>query len=365
MNNKAAEQAVHGALDFAELERLKLSPNDIVDFSVNTNPYGPSPHVREAIVEVALDRYPDRVCLQLRQTILQYELAETNLPLASIVCGNGASELIWTIARTFLRPGTKAAIIGPTFGEYAVASRTAGAFVSETQAQPENNFQHALDSLLVWLYSEKPRLVWLCNPNNPTGIWMNKESILIIAELCSKMNAVLVVDESYKHFVWPRETFSAVELLREGREASIIILRSLTKDFALAGVRLGYAVVSPEAIQQVAIQLPVWNVSSLAQAAGSAALTDPKHLERTLAMLALERETFFTALRQTNLHIVPSRTHFCLVEVRNAQKVRQRLLLHGLLVRDCTSFGLPQYIRIATRPAHEWQRLLALLPEVL
>lgn len=365
MNNKAAEPAVHGALDFAELARLKLSPDDIVDFSVNANPYGPSPHVREAIVEVALDRYPDRACLQLCQTILQYELAETNLPLASIVCGNGTSELIWTIARTFLRPGAKAAIIGPTFGEYAVASRTAGAFVSETQAQPENNFQHALDSLLVWLYSERPYLVWLCNPNNPTGIWMDKGNILIIAELCSKMNTVLVVDESYKHFVWPSETFSAVELLRENNEASIIILRSLTKDFALAGVRLGYAVGSPEAIQRVSAQLPAWNVSGLAQAAGSAALADREHLDRTLEMLALERETFFTALHQANLHVVPSRTHFCLVEVGNAQQVRQRLLLHRILVRDCTSFGLPPYIRIATRPAHEWQRLLALLPEVV
>lgn len=365
MNNKANERAVHGALDFAELARLKLRPDDIVDFSVNANPYGPSSHVREAIAGVALDRYPDRACLQLRQTILQYELAETDLSLASIVCGNGTSELIWTIAHVFLRTGAKAAIIGPTFGEYSVASRAAGAFVSETQAQPKNNFQHVLDSLLAWLYSERPSLVWLCNPNNPTGTWMDKGNTLLIAELCSKINAVLVVDESYKHFVWPSETFSAVELLREDREASIIILRSLTKDFALAGVRLGYAVGSPEAIQHMTAQLPAWNVSGLAQAAGNAALTDRKHLDRTLAMLAFERESFFTALRQINLHVVPSRTHFCLVEVGDAQQVRQRLLLHGLSVRECTSFGLPQYIRIATRPADEWGRLLALLPEVL
>ncbi len=365
MNNKAAEQAVHGALDFAELARLNLNPDDIVDFSVSANPYGPSAHVRAAIADVALDRYPDRACLQLRQTILQHELVGTDLPLASIVCGNGTSELIWTIAHTFLRPGAKVAIIGPTFGEYAVASRAAGAIVSELQAQSADNFQHALDSLLAWLYSERPSLVWLCNPNNPTGIWMDKGNAFLIAELCIKMNTILVVDESYKHFVWPSEAFSAVELLREEREVPIIILRSLTKDFALAGVRLGYAVGSPEIIGRMVAQLPAWNVSGLAQAAGNAALADRKHLDRTLTMLAFERESFFTALRQTNLHVVPSRTHFCLVEVGGAQKVRQKLLLHGLLVRDCTSFGLPQYIRVATRPAHEWQRLLALLPEVV
>lgn len=367
MNNKAiaSARAVHGALDFAELARLNLRPDDILDFSVNANPYGPSPRVYKAIADAVLDRYPDRACLQLRQTLLRYELAEINLMLASVVCGNGACELIWTIARTVLKPGMKAAIIGPTFGEYRAASQAVGAFVSEMQAEHESDFRHRLDTLLAWLHAERPHLVWLCNPNNPTGTWLDKQSIFLIGELCHRIDAVLVVDESYKHFVWPCETFSAVELLQEGIGTSIIILRSLTKDFALAGVRLGYAVGSPEMIERVTAQLPAWNVSGLAQAAGNVALADREHLDRTLTMLAHEREAFFAALQQTKLHVVPSRTHFCLVEVGDAQQVRQKLLVRGLLVRDCTSFGLPQYIRVATRPAHEWQRLLVLLPEVL
>ncbi len=366
MNNNAiaSERAVHGALDFAELACLGLSPNDIVDFSVNANPYGPSPHVHKAIADAVLDRYPDRVCLQLRETILQYELAETDLVLASVVCGNGASELIWAAARTFLKPDMKAAIIGPTFGEYRAASQAVGAFVSEMQALSENDFRHNLDTLLAWLYTERPHLVWLCNPNNPTGAWLDKNSMFLIGEMCCEINAALVVDESYRHFVWPRETFSAVDLPQE-EGASIIILRSLTKDFALAGVRLGYGIGSPEVIERVTAQLPAWNVSSLAQAAGNVALADREHLDMTLTTLAHECEAFFTALQQTNLYIVPSRTHFCLVEVGDAQRVRQKLLLRGLLVRDCTSFGLPHYIRVATRPAHEWQRLLTSLLEVL
>ncbi len=369
MNNKATfERAVHGALDFGELARLNLRPDEILDFSVNANPYGPSPHAHSAIVNATLDRYPDRECLQLRRTILQYELAEINLPLASLVCGNGASELIWTIARTFLKAGTKAAIIGPTFGEYRAASQAAGALVSEIRAQPENDFHHTPDTLLTWLQSQRPQLVWLCNPNNPTGLWLNKSEMLLIAGMCHAIDAVLVVDESYMHFVWPHETFSAVELLQaEEAEmgASIIILRSLTKDFALAGVRLGYSLGSPETITRLTSQLPPWNVSELAQVAGVAALADRQHLVRTLAMLAHERQAFFVALQQTQLHLVPSRTHFCLVEVGDARLVRQKLLMHRLLVRDCTSFGLPQFIRVATRPTHEWSRLLALLPEVV
>ncbi|GAC1357744.1 MAG: histidinol-phosphate transaminase [Ktedonobacteraceae bacterium] len=376
MENKAniapelSARAVHGALDFGELARLKLQPDEILDFSVNSNPYGPSPHVREAISTAVLDRYPDRECLQLRQAILQHELAETNLPLAAIVCGNGTSELIWTVARTFLEPGAKVAIIGPTFGEYRAASQVVGSLVSEIQAQPASDFRHTLSTLLAWLQAEKPRLTWLCNPNNPTGTSLSPHEILLIAETCRAMDTVLVVDESYKHFVWPRETFSAVELLKAApgetvAGAPVIILRSLTKDFALAGVRLGYAVASPEVIERLSAQLPAWNVSGLAQAAGIAAVADREHLARTLAMLEQERQAFFVALQQTGRYIVPSRTHFCLVEVGNARLVRQRLLMQRILVRDGTSFGLPQYIRVATRPAHEWSRLLALLPEVL
>src|SRR5258708_22566869 len=134
------ERAVHGALDYAELAHLGLSPDQILDFSVNANPYGPSPLVVEAIIRVMLDRYPDRECLHLRQALLDYEWPSSKLELASIVCGNGASELIWAIARAYLQPDQKAAIIGPTFGEYRAASLATRALVIEMQAQPATQF---------------------------------------------------------------------------------------------------------------------------------------------------------------------------------------------------------------------------------
>src|SRR5579883_3107876 len=127
------EKAIHGAIDYAELSHLGLNPDEVLDFSVNANPYGPSPCVYEAIVRVAIERYPDRECWQLRQTLVQTELREDGMaiPLSSIVCGNGASELIWACARALLYPGAKAAIIGPTFGEYRAALTAAGASVVE------------------------------------------------------------------------------------------------------------------------------------------------------------------------------------------------------------------------------------------
>src|SRR5690348_2419147 len=125
------EGVIHGAIDYGELARLGLHPSEILDFSVNSNPYGPSPMVREALAQVAIDRYPDRACLQLRRTILEYELVDLDVPFSSLLCGNGTSELIWAVARAFLAPGKKAFIVSPTFGEYRAASLAAGAHMSE------------------------------------------------------------------------------------------------------------------------------------------------------------------------------------------------------------------------------------------
>jgi histidinol-phosphate aminotransferase len=358
-------RAVHGAINYAELAHLGLQPEDILDFSVNSNPYHSSPHMRDALASVVLERYPDRECLQLRQTILEYELASTHLPLSAILCGNGTSELIWTIARTYLKAGDKAAIIGPTFGEYAAACRAVGATIVEARSSIETFFQPDCEVLSNWIQTEQPRVVWLCNPNNPTGVWLDRSQVLRIVVACQHVDAVLVVDESYQKFLLPAEAFSALEVLQSVPDAQVIVLRSLTKDYALAAVRLGYLVSSVESVAQLARQLPAWNVNGFAQAAGVAALSDQAHLKRTLQRLVVEREAFFQALERAGLSIVPSRTHFCLVEVEDARRVRQQLLTRKLLVRDCASFGLPRYIRVATRPADEWRRLLSALQEVV
>jgi histidinol-phosphate aminotransferase len=356
---------VHGAIDYGELAHLGLHPSEILDFSVNSNPYGSSPAVHAAIAQVALDRYPDRACLQLRRTILEYELSGIELPISSLLCGNGSSELIWAVAHAFLAPGKKAMIIAPTFGEYRAASLASGATMSEFWADEARQFQPDLIELQARIVREKPDVVWLCNPNNPTGVWMEQEPLAQVLQACSNVGALLIVDESYWRFVAPPVSCTAVELLQGGANEHLLVLRSLTKDFALAGMRLGYAVGSPEYIQQMQGQLPSWNVNGLAQAAGVAALVDRAHLATTLALLAVERKAFFAALREADLHALPSRTHFCLIDVSDAQYVKQELLKRRLLVRDCTSFGLPRFIRVATRPAYEWRQLVQALQEVV
>ena len=359
------ERTVHGALDYAELERLGLRAQDMLDFSVNSNPYGPSPYVREALLQLAIESYPDRECLDLQRAILSYELAETDIAHLSIVCGNGTAELIWCIARAYLKPGLKVRIIGPTFGEYSAACRAVGAIIVEFRADVALQFQ--LDTIAVasWIEQEQPVLVWLCNPNNPTGIWLDKQQILPIVQACQHVGATLAVDEAYYHFVVPHEDFSSIELQEPNNEYKVIVLRSLTKDYALAGLRLGYALAAPGCAQRLREQLPSWNVSGAAQDAGRAALADQQHLTHTLRILTSERAEFFQALKEGGLPPMPSRTHFCLLDVGDAPRIRLELLKRNIVVRDCTSFGLPSFIRVATRRKEDWQRLLPALRSVL
>lgn len=361
---QVSEQVVHGALDYGELERLGLDPGDIRDFSVNANPYGPSPLVRQAIAQAAIDRYPDRECLQLRRSILAYEPETANLSLNSTLCGNGTAELIWAIAHTFLQSGRKAAIVGPTFGEYRAASRAAGATVVEYLARAADQFHLDLAKVSAWIQAERPVVLWLCNPNNPTGMWLDRQALLRLAEACASIGSLLVIDEAYWRFLVPQEAFSAVQLLGQPGGAHLLVLRSLTKDYALAGVRLGYAVAAGDVIARLRACLPSWNVSALAQAAGIAAVMDRAHLTQSLDELARERHDFFSALQDLGARIMPSRTHFCLIEAGDAHAIRQRLLSRHILVRDCTSFGLPEYMRVATQQRSEWQLLLRALREV-
>lgn len=359
------EQVVHGAPDYAELARLGLRPDEIIDFSVNSNPYGPSPRVREAISHVAIERYPDRDSRQLREALVASELADLNLVPEALLCGNGSSELIWIIARAYLQPGQKTLLLGPTFGEYRAACQAAGATVIEVQARAEEQFEPDITNIMHWLQSIQPRVVWLCNPNNPTGAWMKRGQVQLLADWCQHHGSLLVVDESYIHFVFPHDSFSAISLLQSPQRAHVLVMRSLTKDFALAGVRLGYVVGVPENVRYLAAYLPSWNVSGLAQAAGYAAVTDRTHLQTTLELLTRERAAFFSVLHASGLTVVPSYTHFCLIRVGEAGRVRQALIQRKLLVRDCTSFGLPQYIRVSTRPEPEWRTLLHVLEEAV
>ena len=365
---RTIEPVTHGAPDFAELERLGLSPDVVLDFSVNSNPFGPSPLVRAALASVPLDRYPDRDSLLLRRALGE-KLA---LAPEQILVGNGSAELIQLAAQAFLRPGDSALVLGPTFGEYARAAQLAGADVRQWAASPREGFASNAEAISVKL-AERHRVVFICNPNNPTGQCLPAGALQTWA--AAHPETLFIVDEAYLPFVpniqsvihqalsGDAHASGAAQSKRRGNTDSaqapnLLILRSMTKDHALAALRLGYALGPANLIAALTAQRPPWNVNALAQAAGLAALQDPAHLAQTLIQLQKEKDLLVAGLKNIGYDPQPSQTHFFLLPVSNGADFRAALLPHGILVRDCASFSLPNHIRIAPRRPADNLRLL-------
>ena len=343
----------HGALDYAELEQLGLRAEDILDFSVNSNPFGPSPTVQSALTSVPIERYPDREAWALRRTLASRLAVDPD----QLVIGNGAAELLWLIALSFLRSPDQALVLGPTFGEYARLARLMGATVCEWVARADHNF--AVDPLEVGAYLDqiRPQVTFLCNPNNPTGITLPLETIA--AWVMAYPETLFVVDEAYLAFA--PQARSALTLTAH----NILVVRSMTKDYALAGLRLGYVVSHNRAlIETLKMARPAWNVNALAQAAGVAALADETYYRQTLSQLAPAKQHLVKNLFTIGLTPLPSTTHFFLMPAENAVDFRRALLQQNVLVRDCASFGLPGYLRIATRQPAENERLVAAIQTI-
>jgi histidinol-phosphate aminotransferase len=348
---------VHGARDYDELARLDVDPDEIIDFSSNCNPYGPHPTVLAAVgaavTAATLNRYPDRDCLALLKTISETE----GIPAGCILPTSGASELIQLIAMAFVATGSCHIVLAPTYGEYGRAIQLAGGQVQEYRATGFD-LRFDLESVTTSIRSLQPAGIWLCNPNNPTGqLWGREELEELRRRADPEKRALWVVDESYLNFFMDH---SPDERADYQASENVIIIRSLTKDHGLAGLRLGYGLAVPDLVHILRAVQPPWSVSSLAQVAGIAALQPEVVAWRaeSLALLHRQAAVLREKLSAAGFSVLPSSTPYFLVEVARASRVRQRLLREKLLVRDCTSFGLPAYVRIAAQLPEENERLI-------
>ena len=346
---------VHGGLNVRELELLGLCPEEVLDFSASINPLGAAPEVMEALRSLPVCAYPDRSCLELRRALA----AHLDIRPGSILVGNGSTELIHLIARAFLTPGDTAAVFSPTFGEYAAACRLSGVSPVSIRSQGKAQFQWDLTQALNLISGLKPSLVFVCNPNNPTGTYLSGEEVRQIAESLGG-RGLLVLDEAYRSFV--DKPWESQGLLRMG---SVVLLRSMTKDYGLAGLRLGYMLASEEVLARVGRFQYSWSVNAAAQAAGMAALDHPRHLERGRRMASAGKAFLRSALDRMGLECVPSASNFLLIRVGEASRLRLELLKRcKLCVRDCASFGLPEHIRVCVRNLEDCRRLVRALKVV-
>ncbi len=340
-----AWECVHGGLPFAELRARGIDPATVLDFSTNVNPLGPPPRVREALLEIPLAQYPDRHCTELRETIAGH----LGIASENILCANGSSELLHLIAQAWLNPNDKVLILGPTYSEYARTARLRTPSVQTSFAAANANFRFDPAVIEQALVRDQFRLCFLCTPNNPTGQLIPANWVERWAERCPQTQ--FVVDEAYVDFV-PK----AQSLVACGRP-NILVLRSLTKAYGLAALRLGYAVGPRERIAELIRVRPPWNVNAFAQAAGVAALRDTTHLQQSLEVLNREKQQLLTAFHQLGLRCIESPTPFLMVEVPNASAVVADLCQRRILVRDCASFGLTDLVRICPRRPDENSQL--------
>lgn len=344
----------HGSISPGEIARRGLGVDEIIDFSTNCNPLGTAPRVLAALRGVETWRYPDDEARALREGLAR----SLGLPPEWIAVGNGSVEILWHLAAAFLGPGDRALVVGPTFGEYARACRLAGAVVDELRAEERDGFRPDLGVVAEALRDRRPGLAFLCNPNNPTGQLLSAGQVARLLEVCRE--TLLVVDEAYLPFCDSPPDLRP--FLSSGR---LVLLRSMTKDHGLAGVRLGYAVATPEVVEWLRQVRPPWNVSALAQAAGLAALEAREHVERGRRVVAEAREFVAERLSALGLVVVPSAANFLLVRVGDGDGFRSALLAKGVCVRDCASFGLPAHVRIGLRTLPECRKLVEAVAEVL
>ena len=339
----------HGAIGPAELAALGLTADEVVDFSVNGNAFGPAPGVAEAIAQAALTTYPDPQVIALRQAVSDLH----GVSPEQILAGNGSMELMWLLALAFLQKRDRVLVVGPTFGEYARSAQVVGAVVKMAVAREADGFSAPIAAVSGALSATHYRVVYLCNPNNPTGSLVPQSVIARWARQAPQ--TLFVVDEAYLDFVVDGQSSIALGL------PNILVLRSMTKAHALAGLRLGYVVGPTEIIDALArVQTP-WSVNAMAQAAGVAALRDGEHFAQTLVQIRDDKDVLVRALVALGFAPVPSWTHYFLMDVGDGKVFRDRLLRRGIVVRDCASFGLPRYVRIAGRTEVENGRLVAAL----
>lgn len=351
---KSIPRCPHGSVSQREMAELGIPAGEVIDFSASCNPLGTSPAVLAAVRAMDLDRYPDDEALALRQALAERLAVQPEM----VAVGNGSVELIWHLAMAFLEPLDRALVVGPTFGEYARACQVAGAEVVEIRAREENGFGIDPDEIVAAVRRVNPRLLFLCNPNNPTGQLIDAVAVRRVLDGCE--DCLLVVDEAYLPFCDNPPDLRS--LLPSGR---LLLLRSMTKDHGLAGLRLGYAVAPVDFVDWLNRVRPPWNVSVLAQAAGLAAVSDEEHVQNARRAIAEARELLSGELGKLGLEVTPSRANFLLVRVGDGRRFRSALMGHGICVRDCASFGLPAYVRIGLRTVPDCHRLLEAVREVL
>ncbi|NNC88639.1 MAG: histidinol-phosphate transaminase [Akkermansiaceae bacterium] len=333
---------------------LGLLPEEIIKLASNENPLGPSPRameaMRSAIEEAHL--YPDGGGWKLRNAIARRH----RLGMENVVLGNGSNEIIELLCHSFLNPGTALVAAEHAFVVYKLMATLFGAKYREV---PDPGFVHDLDAMAAAI-TEETRLVFIANPNNPTGTMVGQEEIDRFVEALPE-HVVAVFDEAYHEFLAaPPDTLKWV---RDGR--NVVVLRTFSKAQGLAALRIGYGL-APAPIAGILHKArQPFNANAVAQAGALAAMGDADHVRRTVANNSEGLALYHEALAARGLRVVPSVANFVLVEVGDGDRVFQAMLQEGVIVRAMRAYKLPGWVRISVGTPEQNKRCLEVLETVL
>ncbi len=338
----------HGADIYTAAEKSGTDKDSIIDFSSNINPLGMSESVKKAAVNsiARSNKYPDINSRELTKSISRFE----NVPEGRIFAANGAAEAIFRIA-FYLRP-KRGLVTAPAFSEYENALNSISSKVEYYNLKEEYDFK-IQDDILNHINSETG-IVFICNPNNPTGQLTNRGTLERIISCCKEVGAFAVVDECFLDFVEGKEKYSTVKLL--DKYDNLIILKAFTKIYAIPGIRLGYCLSSDERlIDGLKKSGPPWNVSTIAQAAGVAALEENDYVKRTVEYVNRQRKYLTEELNRLNIKTYDSRANYILFMIHDGMDLKEEMLKRGILIRSCSNYKNlgSNYYRIAVRTEEE------------
>ncbi|MGI6435793.1 MAG: histidinol-phosphate transaminase [Syntrophomonadaceae bacterium] len=340
----------------AEVKR-ELGLDDVIKMASNENPLGPSPLAIQAVMEHLgeMHFYPDGSCRDLKEKLA----SRLQINPDCLIIGNGSDEILKLIATAFINPGDEVILPQPTFSEYEFCATVMGAVCRPV---PLVNNTHDLTGMLGAI-NAKTKLIFICNPNNPTG------TVVSAAALDEFMDRVpqdilVVIDEAYSEYVENPDYGSGQLLL--GKRPQTIILRTFSKLYGLAALRLGYGIGNPAIISALGRVKEPFNVNSLAQHAGMAALDDEKHIAQSLGLNRSGKDYLYQALAALGLAYTPTEANFIFVDTgQDAGQVFQGMLRLGVIIRSCDVFGCPTAIRVTIGTAEQNQRFVAALQSVM
>jgi histidinol-phosphate aminotransferase len=340
----------------SELRREK-GLTDVIKLASNENPLGPSPKALAAVQQslTSLHIYPDGNCFELRQALAK----RLGVEGMELIFGNGSDEVIKMLGVTFLEPGDEVLVCEPTFSEYAYAANLMGA---KLRTLPLKDHAFDLEGMLAAV-NPKTKIVFICNPNNPTGAYVDKGAV---DDFLAKIpeHVLVVFDEAYYEYVTAEDYPETIEYVKEGR--NVVVLRTFSKIHGLAGLRIGYGVAPGHIAQLVHRVREPFNVNSAAQVAALAALDDDEHVTKSRDLNETGKAWLYQELTKLRLEYVPSQTNFIFIDLkRDSQEVYHGLLDRGVIARSGGVFGCPTWLRVTIGTAEENRRFIEALAEVM